>query len=99
VLREAAFPLWVQRCRTQIGGALDALETARASAGGAWLFDDRPSHADVIAGAMWTFIAEGLAGEFDMGRWPALAAHSVRCEALPAFREAYQPYRLVPPGG
>ena len=97
VLREAAFPLWVERCRAQIAETLNLLEAARAGRGAGWLFDDAPSHADVMLGTMHGFLREALPAEFDFGRWPALAAHAQACEALPAFREAYQAYALVPP--
>jgi glutathione S-transferase len=97
VLREAAFPMWVDRCRLQIGETLDLLEAERQLRPTPWLFDDHLSHADVILGAMASFVAEALPGEFDWGRWPGVSAHAAACEALPAFRDAHQPYRLVRP--
>jgi glutathione S-transferase len=97
LLRETAFPLWVERCRSQIGETLDLLEAARAARSTPFLFDDRPSHADIILGTMYRFLAEALPGEFDLSAWPALGRHSALCEGLPAFREAYQAYRLVLP--
>jgi glutathione S-transferase len=98
VLREAAFPMWVERCRAQVSETLDLLEAERAGRKTTWLFDEALSHADVILATMTRFISEPLAAEFDWTRWPALKAHSVRCEALPAFRAITQPYRLVKPG-
>lgn len=102
LLYEKAFreglPMWVERCRAQVGGGLDLLETERAARATPWLFGDTLSHADVLMATMFTFLSEALAGAFDMDRFPALSAHAKRCEALPAFRSAYQPYRLVPPG-
>jgi glutathione S-transferase len=97
VLRESAFPLWVTRCRAQISETLDLLEAARARAETPWLFDEAPSHADIMLGTMHGFLREALAGEFDFALWPALARHVERCEGLAAFREAYQRYALVPP--
>ncbi len=97
-LREAAFPLWVDRCRAQIIETLDLLEAARAARSSTYLFDEALSHADVILATMTRFISEALAGEFDWARWPALVAHSQRCEALPAFAAVLQPYKLVKPG-
>jgi glutathione S-transferase len=98
VLREQAFPLWVERCRAQIGGTLDLLEAERAKRTTPWLFDERLSHADVVLATMTRFISEPLAAEFDWNRWPALKAHSAKAEALAAFQEASQPYKLVLPG-
>jgi glutathione S-transferase len=97
-LRDQELALWVERCRAQIGGALAALEAERAARRTAFLFDDALSHADVLLATMLNFLSEALPEEFDIAAsWPALAAHSARCEALPLFRNAYQPYRLAPP--
>lgn len=98
VLREQQFPLWVERCRAQIGETLDLLDAERAARTTPFLFDDAPSHADVILATMTRFVREALGDEFDWGRWPALTAHSDRCEALPAFQAVCQPYKLVKPG-
>ena len=98
VLREAAFPLWVDRCRLQIVETLDLLEAERQVRPTRYLFDDELSHADVMLTTMIGFVSEALADEFDWSRWPALGAHAAGCEALPAFREIRQPYRLVRPG-
>lgn len=96
VLREAAFPLWVDRCRLQIGETLDLLEAERQLRPTRYLFDDELSHADVILTTLWGFISEALAGELEWSRWPALGAHATACEELPAFREIRQ--RFLKPG-
>jgi glutathione S-transferase len=88
--------MWVARCRTQIEQTLALLDRERAARPGRWLFGDAPSHADVMIGTMLTFIAEALPGAFALP--PALTAHREACEALPAFKAAYQPYRLTMPG-
>lgn len=98
LLRETAFPLWVDRCRAQIMETLDLLEAVREARSSTYLFDESLSHADVTLATMTRFISEALAGEFDWSRWPALSAHSRRCEALPAFAAVLQPYKLVKPG-
>jgi glutathione S-transferase len=98
---EAAFreglPMWVERCEAQVGETLDLLEKERAARPGPWLSGDAPSHADVMLGAMLTFLAEALPGRFPLDRHPALAAHRQACEVLPAFRQVYQPYALARP--
>lgn len=98
VLREAAFPLWVDRCRLQIAETLDLLEAERQLRPTRYLFDDDLSHADVMLTTMWGFISEALSGEFDWARWPALGAHAKGCEDLAVFREIRQAYKLVKPG-
>ncbi len=97
VLREQAFPLWVERCRAQIAETLDLLEGERAGRGTAYLFDDALSHADVMLATMWTFITGALTQEFDWTAWPALAAQAALCEALPVFQAIHQPFKLVEP--
>jgi hypothetical protein len=47
---------------------------------------------------MWSFISQALADEFEWGRWPAIKAHAGACEALPAFAEANQPFKIATPG-
>ena len=91
-------PMWVERCRAQVTDTLDLLDRERADAG-AWFGGKTMSHADLLTATVFRFISEALAGQFDLGRWPALAAHSETCEAMPAFRAIYQPYELAPPKG
>lgn len=98
MLREEAFPLWVERCRLQIGETLDLLEAERQLRPTRYLFDDTLSHADVMLTTMAGFISEALASEFDWARWPAISAHAKACEALATFQEIRQPYKLVRPG-
>jgi glutathione S-transferase len=92
VLREAALPMWVERCRAQVGETLDLLEAERAQRSTPYLFDDALSHADVVLATVTRFISEALDGEFKWAGRPALQAHSARCEALAAFQQASQPF-------
>ena len=89
-------PMWVERCGAQVTDTLDLLDRERAAAGD-WFGGRTMSHADLLTATVFRFISEALAGQFDLGRWPALVAHSTACEALPAFRAIYQPYELAPP--
>jgi glutathione S-transferase len=98
LLREAAFQMWVERCRLQILETLDLLEAERQLRPTRYLFDDDLSHADVMLTALWTFISQALADEFEWGRWPAIEAHAAACEALPVFAEVNQPFGLATPG-
>jgi len=97
VLRKEQLKLWVERCETQIGGVLAVLEKERAAVTTPWLYGERIGHSDVAIGCVLRFTSEAHPQLFDAARYPALAAHSARCEALPAFREIVQP--LAPPSG
>jgi len=82
--------LWVERCRSQIAGALAALEA-----------DDRDwagpavGHAGIAAAVALRFITDAHPGLIDLARFPLLAAHAARMEALPAFQTISQPF--IPP--
>ena len=97
VLRKEQLRLWVERCEAQISGALDVLEKERAGAATPWLYGARIGHSDIALGCVLRFTAEAHPQLYQGARYPALAAHSAQCEALPAFREIAQP--LAPPKG
>jgi glutathione S-transferase len=91
---------WAARCTAQISAVLDALEADRAARAGDFWFGATPGHADIAVACALRFTREAHATLFDnLGsgkrRWPALAAHAARCEALPPFQEIVQP--LAPP--
>ena len=92
VLHDAASPVWTARCRTQIAGVLDVLEPDRVIRGTAFWFGDRIGHADVMVACALRFLTEAHPGLFLPERWPALAAHAARCEALPAFQAVAQAF-------
>jgi glutathione S-transferase len=97
VLRKDALKLWVERCEAQIGGVLEVLETERAAVATPFWFGDRIGHADIAVACVLRFTGEAHPHLFDSARYPALAAHAARCEAMSAFMEIVQP--LKPPGG
>ena len=97
VLRKDALKLWVERCEAQIGGVLEVLETERAGVASPFWFGDRIGHADIAVACVLRFTGEAHPHLFDSARYPALAAHAARCEAMSAFMEIVQP--LKPPGG
>jgi glutathione S-transferase len=76
---------------------LDVLEKERAAVKTPYLFGERIGHADIAVACVVRFTGEAHAALFDAARYPALAAHSARCEALPPFKEIVQP--LAPPSG
>jgi glutathione S-transferase len=89
--------IWVERCRTQIGGVLEVLEQERARIASPWWFGDRIGHADIAVACVLRFTSEAHPQLFDAAHYPALAAHAARCEAMDVFREICQP--LIPPSG
>jgi glutathione S-transferase len=97
VLREEQLKLWVERCEAQISGVLDVLEQERASVATPYWFGEAIGHADVAVACVLRFTGEAHLHLFTAARYPALAAHAARCEALPPFREVMQPF--APPSG
>jgi glutathione S-transferase len=89
--------IWVERCEAQIGGVLALLEKERAAVRTAYWFGEHIGHADIAAACVLRFTAEAHPQLSDAARYPALAAHAARCEALPPFQEIVQP--LAPPSG
>jgi glutathione S-transferase len=94
VLRKEKLALWVERCEAQISGVLAVLEKERAAVKTPYWFGDSIGHADIAVACVLRFVGEAHPPLFD-ARYPALKAHSARCEALLAFQEIVQP--LIPP--
>jgi len=94
-LHKEASDVWTSRCRTQISGALAALEPDRAARQTDFWFGETIGHADIAVAAALRFIGDAHAGLVAMAQFPALAAHAARLEALPAFRTISQPF--IPP--
>jgi len=89
--------IWVERCEAQIGGVLKVLEKERAGIASAYWFGEKIGHADIAVACVLRFTGEAHPQLFEQTRYPALAAHAARCEALPVFAEIVQP--LMPPSG
>ena len=87
--------LWVERCEAQIGSVLAVLEKERAGIASPFWFGEKVGHADIAAACALRFTREAHPQLFDEARYPALAAHASRCEAMPAFQEILQV--LAPP--
>lgn len=97
VLRIAQSDMWVERCRTQIGAGLDALETESATRTTPYWYGDAIGHADIAVACVLGFVREAHAAVFDPARWPRLAAHSDRCETLELFRNRRQAFYVAAP--
>lgn len=97
VIHERTTAGWVERCRSQISGVLDALEAQRSGSAGPWWFGETMTHADIMVGCALRFVTEAHPGSFDLAAWPALSAHAERCEALEAFKGALKPFFVTLP--
>jgi glutathione S-transferase len=97
VLRKEQLKLWVERCEAQVSGALEVLDKERAAVTTPYFFGERIGHSDIAVACVLRFTTEAHPHLYNTTRFPALAAHAARCEALPAFKEIVQP--LVPPNG
>ncbi|BCP54107.1 glutathione S-transferase [Kaistia sp. 32K] len=97
ILRKDRSELWVERCRTQIGATLDALEQDRAARSTPWWYGDRIGHADIAVASVLRFVREAHPDAFQAETWPRLAALAAECEGLAVFQEIAQP--LIPPKG
>jgi glutathione S-transferase len=96
-IHERSTEVWLARCRAQITGVLDALEADRAARFGDWWFGPDIGHADIAVGCVLRFVGEAHPEVFGAARWPALAAHSARCEALPVFQAVSKPFFVTLP--
>jgi glutathione S-transferase len=97
VLRKERLELWIARCQAQISGVLEVLEQERAAVTTPYFLGERIGHADIAVACVLRFTREAHPTLFSAERYPALAAHAARCEALPPFQEIVQP--LAPPSG
>jgi len=95
ILHKESSEVWVTRCRAQVSGVLDTLDQDRADRATPYWFGDGINHADIAVTCALRFVREALPSVFDNTRYPALAAHAARCEALSPFQEIVQV--LVPP--
>jgi glutathione S-transferase len=96
VLRKEQLDLWVQRCSAQIAGVLEVLERERAAVTTPYWAGEKIGHADIAVACVLRFAGEAHPALFD-ARYPALKAHSARCEALAPFQQIVQ--ALEPPKG
>jgi glutathione S-transferase len=87
--------LFASRCRAQIDATLAALEESRTAASGTYWFGETFGHADIVAATMLRHLVEAHPGLAPMDRYPALAAHAARMEAMPVFQEIIQVF--IPP--
>jgi len=98
IIHNRATPAWVERCLSQIAGALGQLELSRNAHTGEWWFGETIGFADVTVACVLRFLGDAHPGMFDLSEgWPLLAAHAARCEAMPVFQEIQQPFHVTVP--
>ncbi len=90
-----ASEVWANRCRMQLSGALEALETDRAKRPSAYWFGDRFGHADIAVACSLRHLNESFPALVSMDDHPALRSHCARMESLPVFHQIQQPF--IPP--
>ncbi len=84
---EKRYEPWLERCRTQMQGALGELERiCQARGQGKWLVADRLTQADITVTCIFTYLTDALALTPERAPYPAIRALATRCEALPEFQ-------------
>jgi len=77
---------WVDRCASQVDAALKQLDDECAKRlPDAWLLGNTMTLADITVACATTFLTDAL--ELNLSGFPALQALTLRCEALPVFKE------------
>lgn len=85
------------RGTTQVEGVLAALDGACAARSGQWLVGEAMGLADLTVACYTTYLKDAVPA--DLSRWPALAAHVERCEALDVFKRFHAPFYTPRPAG
>lgn len=76
---------WIDRLRTQLGGAIGLMESAVENRKGSWLLGDEISQADISTAVAWRFSQHVEASHVDPDGYPALRDYSLLAESLPEF--------------
>jgi glutathione S-transferase len=84
------WPEWVERCLTQGTGAIVAL------AAEPWPPDAPLNQAQITTACMLRYVQMADPDLLPPGRYPALDALALRCEALPAFQATYPAEYILP---
>jgi glutathione S-transferase len=86
---------WLERCRSQMHGALGELEHWRASHLRSWITGEQLTQADITVTCCWTFLVESVA--LNPRPFPELARLVATCEVLPEFRSTHVPWNAPRP--
>jgi len=82
---EYRYEAWLDRLNEQLISAIDAMESSAAGVGDEWLFGEHVTQADITTAVAWRFVNHAAPAIAELTERPALAAFSVRAEALPEF--------------
>jgi len=83
---------WIERCRSQMQGALAELDRLAQTRTGEWMIGGRMTQADITVTCVFSYLCDALELSGASATYPGLCALSARCEALPAFREVHAPF-------
>jgi glutathione S-transferase len=89
-LHDTASDIWVERCRTQIGGTLALLERERAAQSSPYWGGEAVGHADIATACAFRFVTDVHAAVIDKADYPAITALWEKLEATPEFTEIQQ---------
>ena len=92
LIRPSAYrwPEWIERCRTQATGAIEALAAAP------WPTSTRLDQAQITTACMIRYVRMSDPELMPPDRYPALDALSTHCEARPEFKATYPADYAVP---
>ena len=84
---------WLDRCRTQMGGSLSAIDRHLGERGvSQWLVGKRMTQADITAVCVFTFLNDALRVAADQVVYQSLATLAARCESTPVFQATRVPF-------
>jgi glutathione S-transferase len=94
IIRPKAYrwPEWIERCRTQAQGAVEALDAMP------WPAKTKLDQAQITTACMLRYLQMADPELLPRGRYPTLEALSARCEARPEFQATYPPDVVYPKG-
>ena len=75
-LHDQTSALWLERCRTQVSGALTMLEADRAARQVHYWFGDGITHADIAVAGVLRLVTDSLPDMVPMADYPSLMAHA-----------------------
>ena len=84
--------IWLSRCQAQVSAVLDVLERIRAEAKSEWLMGEAMQHPDIALGCAVRHARDAHGDAIDWAPYPALLAHSAKCEALAVFQAIQQAF-------
>jgi glutathione S-transferase len=83
---EKRYRPWLERCHTQMHGALAELDRVCQLRSSEWLVGNNISQADITATCAYTFLSDALGINRGGVAYPGLSAIAERCESMTEFR-------------